>query len=143
MCQYSRIMSTCLKSQDHSGSVYIKENLLWEVGAMTRASIKHCTIQVVDTSGMLSMLALFWTSWGHSRSVTRTYAPVMFRSSSLTTRVVAPTMVHTCSQNLTSVSWSPQNRITLSLKNVVLRLPDAGTWNIWVIFLIPLLYNLY
>lgn len=129
MCQYSRIMSTFLKSQDHSGSVYINENLSWLVGTRTLASIKDCTTHVVETSGMLSWFALFWTSCGQSHSVTRATAPDMLRSSSFTTRVLAPASVHTLSQNLTNVSWSPHINIVLSLKNVGLRLPKAGFWN--------------
>lgn len=58
---FSRMTSTFRKSQDHSGSVYMNENLTWLVGAMTRASIRHWTTQVVDTRGMLSWLALFCT----------------------------------------------------------------------------------
>lgn len=130
LCQYSRIMSTFRKSQDHSGSVYINENLSWLVGERTLASIRHWTTHVVETSGMLSWFALFCTSCGQSHSVTRARAPDMFRSSSLTTRVFAPAKVHTLSQNLTNVSWSPHSNIVLSLKNVGLRLLNAGFWNV-------------
>lgn len=122
-------MRIFLKSQDHSGSAYMNENRSWLLAGRILASIRHWITQKVETNGIMSWFALFCTSCGQSYSVTRAIAPDVFRSSSFTTRVVAPAKVQTRSQNFINVSCSLQRRMILSLKNVVFRLPDDGTWN--------------